>query len=76
MNALNEEQVTQVVLCHSGEKGSTKLTKFNDLPNAEVLQLQGGLGDLVTRGTIDKYLSPRFSEEQKHAMEKWLATLP
>ena len=76
MNALNEEQMSQVVLCHCGKNGSTKLTKFNDLPNAEVLQLQGGLGDLVTRGTIDKYLSPRFSEEQKHAMEKWLATLP
>ena len=76
MNALNEEQMSQVVLCHCSKNGSTKLTKFNDLPNAEVLQLQGGLGDLVTRGTIDKYLSPRFSEEQKRAMEKWLATLP
>ena len=41
----------------SHEDGDTKLIKISDLPDADILPLQGGLGDLITREVLDKYLS-------------------
>ena len=46
-----------VVLCYRHEDGDTKLIKISDLPDADILPLQGGLGDLITREVLDKYLS-------------------
>lgn len=72
LNALEDKHMGNVVLCYRHEDGGTKLIKISDLPDADILPLQGGLGDLITREVLDKYLS----EERKAAMKEWLKSLP
>ncbi len=73
MNALNDKQLGGVVLCHRDHtNGYSKLTKYTDFPDIDILKMQGTLGDLVTRDVIEKSLSPDFEEKRAKIFKEWV----
>ncbi len=73
MNALNDKQLERVVLCHRDHtNGHSKLTKYTDFPDIDILKMQGNLGDLVTRDVIEKSLLPDFEEKRTKIFKEWV----
>lgn len=77
LNALDEEQLDGVVLCHwkSRDQGF-ELVRLYDLPRYDEFLESGRLGDLVTRQVVEKYLSPQFEENRQEKAMQWLESLP
>lgn len=75
MDALPDEHLGDVVFCYRDKtNGQSCLMRLSDLPNYVDLMLQGSLGDLVTQGTMDRWVkSPITPEEKKQKMLAWLA---
>lgn len=77
LDALPNDVVPKTVFCYRDpESGFSKLTRLEDLPRYPELLAQGSLGDLLTRGLVDKFVKNQTSEEerQKKALE-WLDSI-
>ncbi len=74
LNALSQEELNGVILCHpDSQNHSTNLITWPDLPYQQELLERGSLGDLVTHQRIDQYLNPDFEEKRKQKALAWLA---
>lgn len=77
LDALTREQVESVVLCHRDPTtGAAALSRIVDLPRADELLLGGHLGDLVTRGIVERYVAPELPEQRKAAVQRWIDAHP
>ncbi len=73
MNALNDKQLEKVVFCHRDHtNGYSKLTKYTDFPDIDILKMQGNLGNLVTRDMIEKRMSPDFEKKRAKILNEWV----
>ncbi|MBF0530218.1 MAG: ATP-binding protein, partial [Deltaproteobacteria bacterium] len=77
LNSLQQSQLEGVVLCAwDPAQHAFSLIRLLDLPRYEELMEQGGLGDVVTRRLIEKYLMPNFEKMHKENVLAWLDSLP
>ena len=77
LDSLPIEAVPDVVFCYRGhESGSSRLMRLKDIPDYPGLIAQGGVGHLLTRGTIDRYVRhiPDVKERRRSA-RAWLEQL-
>lgn len=58
MNALRPEALQAVVVCYRDEAGSSRLVRLADVPRYPELLAQGRLGDVATRGVLEKFVKP------------------
>ena len=76
MNALDESQMKSVLICHRDEsEDGSRVTRLHDMDIGDTLAIRGGLGDFVTRGALEKRLSPDFAEKRSEETREWLASL-
>jgi predicted ATPase len=77
LDALPASAVPDVVCCYRDPaEGDSRLIKLSDVRGYPELVAQGPLGQLMTRGIIDRYLKDRRSPEQERAQAlDWLAKL-
>lgn len=76
LDILEPSQLDGVVLCFWDKAlGASNLVRLSDLPRSDELLERGGLGDLVTRRVIDRYLPPDFEEQRKRKALAWLESL-
>ena len=76
MNALDDSQMDNVLLCHREEsRDAARLTHLGDLDIDGIIAARGGLGDFITRGALEKYLRPKYGEERAQAMREWIESL-
>ena len=77
MDAIPDKALGDVVFCYRDpDKGDSRLSRLSDLDNYAELILQSSLGDLVTRGIIDRFIkNPVTPEERKQSALKWLDKL-
>lgn len=68
MDALPELALPEVVCCYRDpSSGDSHLLRLGDLDEYPELVAQGPLGDLVTRGVLDRYLKHRRPADQRVA---------
>jgi len=66
MDALPDEVLGDVVFCYRDpDKGDSRLTRLSDLDNYAGLIMQSTLGDLVTRGVVDRFIKHPVTEKQR-----------
>ena len=76
MDALDESQVNNALLCHRDEsRGASLVTRLGDLELAGTLTLRGGLGSFVTSGALERHLAPDFAEKRTRTTREWLESL-
>ena len=76
MDALDESQMDNVLLCHRDEsKGTSGVIRLGDLEVAGTLALRGGMGDFVTSGALERHLAPDFAEKRAQTTREWLESL-
>lgn len=77
MNALPDEAVKDVVFCYRDpQEGDSRLVKLSELDNYLSLLAQGELGDLVTKGILERGVKqPETIEERKQKALAWLDQL-
>lgn len=75
MDALDEEQMQGVLICHGNAPGGSQVARLGDMDFASTVRLRGGLGDFVTRGALERHLAPAFAEERTKEAREWLASL-
>ena len=76
MNAVDERKLDSVLLCHRDESlHASQVTRLGDLDIARTLALRGGLGDFVTTGKLEKYVTPEFTENRAEKTREWLESL-
>lgn len=77
MDALPDEALGDVVFCYRDpQEGDSRLVRLSDLEDYAGLVMQGSLGDLVTRGIVDRFVkSPITPEAKKQNALDWLERL-
>lgn len=77
MNALPDESLKDVVFCYRDPiEGDSRLVKLSELDNYLSLLSQGELGDLVTKGILERMVkNPETPEERKQKALEWLDSL-
>ena len=76
MDALDESQMDNALLCHRDEsRGTSRVTKLGDLEVVGTLALRGGLGDFVSSGALERHLAPDFAEKRTRTTREWLESL-
>lgn len=76
MDALGDSHMESVLISHHDETlGGFKVTPLSELDIAGTLSLQGGLGDFVTRGRLDRHLGPDYQQERAQHLKQWLSSL-
>ena len=76
MDALDESQMNNALLCHRDEsRGASLVTRLGDLEVADTLALRGGLGDFVTSGALERHLAPDFAARRARITRRWLESL-
>lgn len=77
LDALPLEATPDIVCCYRDPvEGDSRLTRLEDLTTYPELIAQGSLGDLVTRGTLDRFLKSRQTAEDRRARDlAWLGAL-
>lgn len=78
LDALPDEAIPETVFCYrSPQDGSSQLIRLQDLPDYPELIAQGTVGQLMTRGLLERFVKqhPGSEQKKKNAM-KWLASLP
>ncbi len=77
MDALPDEALGDVVFCYRDpQEGDSRLVRLSDLEDYAGLVMQGTLGDLVTRGIVDRFVkSPITPEAKKQNALDWLERL-
>lgn len=77
MDALPTAALAHVVFCYRDPKnGESRLVRLSDLADYPELMAQGDLGDLVTSGTVDRFVKhhPGPEEKKRQALD-WLESL-
>lgn len=77
LDALPDEAVPETVFCYRSPKdGSSQLVRLRDIADYPELVAQGTVGNLMTRGVLERFVKyhPGKEEKKKKAME-WLAAL-
>ncbi len=77
LDALPIAAIPDVVCCYRDpEQGDSRLIRLEDVRDYPELVAQGPLGQLMTRGILDRYLKDRRSEDEKKAQAlRWLHSL-
>ncbi len=77
LDELSSEAVLNTVFCYrEAESGNSQLVRVKDLPHYAELVLQGSLGDLLTRGLIDRFVKQQTSDSaRKEEALNWLAAI-
>jgi predicted ATPase len=77
MDALPIQAVPDVVCCYRDpEEGDSRLVRLEELQRYPELIAQGALGQLMTKGILDRYLKDRTKpEERKVQAMDWLRSL-
>ena len=77
LDALPMEAIPNVVFCYRDPKnGSSRLIRLEDIENYPGLVAQGPVGDLMTRGIIDRFAKDDTDpEERKRRSLAWLSEL-
>lgn len=74
MNAVPDEALADVIFCYRDpQQGDSRLLRLGDLDDYVGLVVQGSLGDLVTRGIVERFVKhPKTKEEKKRQALDWL----
>ena len=74
MNAIPDEALADVIFCYRDpQQGDSRLVRLGDLDDYVGLVVQGSLGDLVTRGIVERFVKhPKTKEEKKRQALDWL----
>ncbi len=77
LDALPDEAVPGVVFCYRNpQTGWSELARMADLPDYPELIAQGALGELLTKGLIDRFVKYHpGSEAKKQQALKWLESI-
>ncbi len=76
MDAFEESEMNSVLICHSeGPDSGSRVTGLDEMDIAGTVGLRGGLGDFVSRGMLDRHLSPDFAKRRTRETREWLASL-
>lgn len=77
MDALPDAALGDVVFCYRDPKeGDSRLVRLGDMYDFPSLISQGPLGQLVTRGIVDRFVkSPHTPEDRKQQAMEWLSRL-
>jgi len=77
LDALPTEAIPDVVCCYRDpEEGVSRLIRLEDLEEYPELIAQGPLGQLMTKGILDRFLKSRFASDQKRELaQRWLESL-
>lgn len=76
LDALPLTRVGDVVFCYRDpENGASRLVKIDDLANAPALTAQGPLGQLLTKGLIDRFAKEPVAPKVKPKPSEWLSML-
>ncbi|MDE0177992.1 MAG: AAA family ATPase [Gammaproteobacteria bacterium] len=75
LDALPDNAVPDVVFCYRDrEEGFSRLIRLEDVPDYPRLLMQGPLGRLVTRRTLDRFVSDgRTQDDRQRLALDWLA---
>ncbi len=66
LDALPDDSIPDVVFCYRApETGDSQLVRMADIDNYPSLILQGSLGDLLTKGLIDRYAKMKKQPQQR-----------
>jgi predicted ATPase len=73
LNALTPEQWDSVVVCvRDGPENTSRLVPLPEVPGQIELRERGRLGDLVTRGVLERHLEGDYEEDRKRRIAEWL----
>ena len=77
LDALPDEALPDIVFCYRDpQTGASRLTRLGDLENYPELIMRAPPGQLMTRGSIDRFAKHQLTPEQrKRRADKWLADL-
>jgi predicted ATPase len=77
MDAIPDAALGDVVFCYRDPSvGDSRLIRLGDLDDFPSLIFQGSLGQLVTRGVVDRFIkSPHTPEDRKQKAMDWLTRL-
>jgi len=77
MNALPDSALDDVVFCYRDPNhGDSRLVRLSDIHAYPSLVLQGTLGNLITRGVVDRFVkAPHTPQQRKQAAMEWLQKL-
>lgn len=77
VDTLPAEATPDLVYCYRDPAdGSSRLVRMEDLPNYPELVARGPLGQLMTRGILERMIKHRPSDQQRRAaVNEWLAAL-
>lgn len=77
VDTLPAEATPDIVYCYRDPgEGDSRLVRLEDLPNYPELVARGPLGQLMTRGILERMVKRRPSDEQRRrAADEWLKTL-
>jgi hypothetical protein len=77
LDAIPDSELAHVVVCHRDpEEGDSRLVRLGDLETFPTLMARGSLGELVTRGVLERTLrDPISSDQRKARASEWLAKL-
>ena len=77
LDALPDEALQDIVFCYRDpQTGASRLTRLGDLENYPELVMRAPPGQLMTRGSIDRFAKHQLTPEQrKRRADKWLADL-
>lgn len=74
LDALPPARVGDVVFCYrDAENGASRIVRIDDLVNAPALTAQGPLGQLLTKGLIDRFVKEPITPKPKPS--EWLSML-
>lgn len=74
MNALDDDQMRYVWICHRAYNASS-VARLLDMNCSKTIGLDGGLGDHVASGALERWLAPGYGAERKEGMRRWLESL-
>jgi AAA domain, putative AbiEii toxin, Type IV TA system len=77
LDALPDDAVPETVFCYrSPTDGSSKLVRLRDIPDYPELIAQGSVGQLMSRGLLERFVKQHpGSEQKKQKAMAWLASL-
>lgn len=76
MNTIEESRFPCVWICHRDDtRQESSVTRLSSLDDALLMSIAGGLGNLVTRGRLDRRLDSGYEEYRDRATLEWLDSL-
>jgi predicted ATPase len=77
VDTLPADATPHIVYCYRDPAGGdSRLVRLEDLPNYPELVARGPLGELMTRGILERMVKDQRSpEERKHAARTWMSSL-